>query len=79
MAILFGYCLAFRRMICPTSMTHVFNRMSKKATSGVLSRSALLTYYSTLRGLRSLGPCWMTFFSILLILTKNLCNQTLSR
>jgi hypothetical protein len=26
---------------------------------------SLLTYKSTFRGLRSLGPCWMTFLSIL--------------
>jgi hypothetical protein len=55
------------------------NRMLKKATSGVLTRSALLTYRSTLRGLRSLGPCRMAFLSILLFSRGFLTIGTLVR
>jgi hypothetical protein len=40
--------------------------MLKKTTSGVLSRSASSRTKSTFRGLRSLGPCWTVFLSILL-------------
>jgi hypothetical protein len=40
--------------------------MLKKGHQRRSQSLSLLTYWSTLRGLRSLGPCWMAFLSILL-------------